>query len=133
MNVMTGLMASVSPLAGAIELEHLSADRVQVLCGLSGDEPFFAGHYPSSAILPGVLLMDITDQAMRYYVSAYHPDGAMLTGLKSLKFFAPVIPPGKVRVDCAVKRFEDILHVTARASDERRECARMRLRYTVTR
>ncbi|MGA8660510.1 MAG: 3-hydroxyacyl-ACP dehydratase FabZ family protein [Chthoniobacterales bacterium] len=62
----------------------------------SGDEPFFAGHFPGNAIVPGVLLTEGMAQTAGIAVGG--PDQTfLLTAIRSMKFMRVVRPRENIR------------------------------------
>lgn len=117
----------------AVELQQVRVGEVTVLSRLTGDEIFFAGHYPAMPILPGVLVIHLADLAMRHYAGARLPRAVRLVEVASVKFLAPVLPPSEVELTCVVTHEDDRrLKVTARARVGDNDVARMRLRYAMT-
>jgi 3-hydroxyacyl-[acyl-carrier-protein] dehydratase len=61
-----------------------------------GDEPFFAGHFPGNAIVPGVLLTEGMAQTAGIAVGG--PDQVfLLTAIRSMKFLRLVRPRENIR------------------------------------
>ncbi len=58
------------------------------------DHPAFAGHFPGTPILPGVVLLDMALQAIT------HAYGSMFKGLtiKSVKFLSPAQPGDELTI-----------------------------------
>jgi 3-hydroxyacyl-[acyl-carrier-protein] dehydratase len=62
----------------------------------SGDEPFFAGHFPGNAVVPGVLLTEGMAQTAGIAVGG--PDQTfLLTAIRSMKFMRVVRPRENIR------------------------------------
>jgi 3-hydroxyacyl-[acyl-carrier-protein] dehydratase len=62
----------------------------------SGEEPFFAGHFPGNAIVPGVLLTEGMAQTAGIAVGG--PDQTfLLTAIRSMKFMRAVRPRENIR------------------------------------
>jgi len=61
----------------------------------SGDEPYFAGHFPGNAIVPGVLLTEGMAQTAGIAVGA--PGKTyLLTAIRSMKFMRAVRPGERI-------------------------------------
>lgn len=60
---------------------------------IAADHPAFAGHFPGSPILPGVVLLDAMVQALAAHAAAA-PDGdaGNFCKISSAKFLSPVRP-----------------------------------------
>lgn len=70
-----------------------TAERVVAERTFHPDEPFFAGHFPGRAIVPGVLLLEGLAQTMAYGVRLGKPGAeVLLTGLEKTRFRHPVVP-----------------------------------------
>ncbi len=60
----------------------------------SGQEDFFADHFPGYPIVPGVLQIEMIAHAGGRCVGLLHPDRlAILGAVKSAKFYRPLLPP----------------------------------------
>jgi len=65
--------------------------------GVTAGEPFFAGHFPSRPVMPGVLICEALAQASVVLVARSHPAPAAgvtlrLRGLERVRFRRPVVP-----------------------------------------
>src|SRR5580704_6702104 len=62
---------------------------------VSGNEPFFQGHFPEHAIMPGVLIVEAMAQ-VACSLFLYKPEAknklAFFMGMEEIKFRKPVIP-----------------------------------------
>jgi 3-hydroxymyristoyl/3-hydroxydecanoyl-(acyl carrier protein) dehydratase len=71
---------------------------------LPADHPAFAGHFPGQPIVPGVVLLDLTQSAI------VANTGLILSGLAVAKFHSPATPGEALHVeyqaDDALVRFE---------------------------
>ena len=68
---------------------------------VSGNEPFFQGHFPDHAIMPGVLIVEAMAQvACALFLSK--PEGknklAFFMGMEAIKFRRPVIPGDRLEL-----------------------------------
>jgi 3-hydroxyacyl-[acyl-carrier-protein] dehydratase len=64
-------------------------------------EPFFAGHFPDHAILPGVFLIEAAAQAAGVMMGASVPPSSgerLLAAVNRFKFLKPVHPPSELRI-----------------------------------
>lgn len=76
-------------------IECVSGDRLVALKNVSYNEPFFTGHFPHQAIMPGVLILEALAQATGLLSSksalgkgiTYH-----LVGIDKARFKRPVVP-----------------------------------------
>jgi 3-hydroxyacyl-[acyl-carrier-protein] dehydratase len=66
-------------------------------------EPFFTGHFPNNAIVPGVLLIEAVAQTAGVMLASAAPiaSGAtpMLAAVNRFKFLKPVAPGSSLRVE----------------------------------
>lgn len=76
-----------------IELEP--AKRIVGIKNVTANEPFFLGHFPQKAVMPGVLLIEAMAQvgAVMALCTSMHQDRiAFLAGIDKAKFRRPVVP-----------------------------------------
>lgn len=69
------------------------------------NEPFFQGHFPDNAIMPGVLIVEALAQAAgAALLGSAARDGklAMLAGLDGFRFRRPVVPGDTLRLEVAL-------------------------------
>lgn len=70
------------------DAEAATAERM-----FPADEPFFAGHFPGNAVVPGVLLVEGLAQTLAYLALRQTGGGTMLlTGMEVGKIRRPVRP-----------------------------------------
>lgn len=73
---------------------------------IAPDHPAFAGHFPGSPILPGVLLLDAAVHTAQQAMHAASPgdrgeDGAKnICQISSAKFLSPVSPGETLTISC---------------------------------
>jgi len=80
----------------------LVADESAGLCEaerrFTPEEPFFAGHFPGSPVVPGVILVEAMAQTLAYLALRQNPGKAvLLTGVERCKIRRPVRPGQTVR------------------------------------
>ncbi|HEX4923464.1 MAG TPA: hypothetical protein VFV50_05240 [Bdellovibrionales bacterium] len=63
---------------------------------IPGDLPYFEGHFPDGAVLPGVAILDASLTAIK---RAERDSSLRLTGVKNAKFLQLVRPGMNVRMD----------------------------------
>jgi 3-hydroxyacyl-[acyl-carrier-protein] dehydratase len=91
--------------------------RVSALKNLSFNEPFFQGHFPGFAIMPGVLLIETMAQTASFSLYPYflHNSGGdiarlarsfqcILVGVDSARFRRPAVPGDTLRVETTVTK-----------------------------
>ncbi|RMG44998.1 MAG: 3-hydroxyacyl-[acyl-carrier-protein] dehydratase FabZ [Acidobacteria bacterium] len=104
-----------------LEREH----RKRIVCQkcVSVNEPFFAGHFPGTPLMPGVLIIEALAQAAGVLIlgDPDFPAGdklVLFTGIDDCRFRRPVVPGDVLRLEV------EVLHLRPRA-------AKMRGRATV--
>ena len=68
---------------------------------VSGNEPFFQGHFPEHAIMPGVLIMEAMAQvACALFLSKPEAKNklAFFIGMEEIKFRKPVVPGDRLEL-----------------------------------
>jgi len=66
---------------------------------VSGNEPYFAGHFPSAPVMPGVLICEALVQLGAHCVASARP--LRLTGVRRARFRRPVLPGDALRLEVA--------------------------------
>ena len=72
---------------------------------VSGNEPFFQGHFPERAIMPGVLIVEAMAQvACAMFLSQPENKGklAFFMGIEGVKFRKPVVPGDRLEIKVEV-------------------------------
>ena len=68
---------------------------------VSGNEPFFQGHFPEHAIMPGVLIVEALAQ-VACALFLYKPESknklAFFMGMEEIKFRKPVVPGDRMEL-----------------------------------
>lgn len=120
----------IQPPAGArpIDLKKIEAHsfrdcvgtRVVGLKNVTYSEPFFPGHFPARAIMPGVLIIETMAQVASFslYPWAVHELGefgagfqCLLVGVNEARFRRPVAPGDTLRVETEVTRLRGSLWI----------------------
>jgi len=81
---------------------EVSADHAVGIKNVSANEPFFQGHFPTYAVMPGVLIVEALAQ-LGATIVLHHPDLrgklALLTGLDGWRFRRQVTPGDTLRLE----------------------------------
>src|SRR3989304_7072647 len=92
-----------------IELQKES--RIVCLKNISGNEPFFAGHFPDFAIMPGVLIIEALAQAsiilFRKSLPTQQNDKNtvfLLASVNNARFTKPVFPGDQLFIEIIVEK-----------------------------
>lgn len=72
-------------------------ESITAIKAVSGNEPYFSGHFPGNPIMPGVLIVEAMAQAAACLARLSFAEEAgnmqvLLTGVNHTKFRKPVIP-----------------------------------------
>jgi len=89
-----------------IELEE--GKRAVGIKNVSGNEPFFQGHFPGHPIMPGVLIMEALAQVGAVVIlkmPEYADSLALFAGLDDVKFKRQVIPGDQLRLEVELLKF----------------------------
>ena len=107
--------------------EIVEQDEQRIVCAkqLTGDEFWFAGHYPGQPIMPGVLLCEAAMQAGAVLLSQFVPrdEGArkvpVATRLNEVKFKRIVRPGDRFVMEVTLnERLADAFFLTAKVTVE---------------
>jgi 3-hydroxyacyl-[acyl-carrier-protein] dehydratase len=82
-------------------LELIPGDRIVALKNVTINEPFFQGHFPAFAVMPGVLIVEAMAQTGGVlYLDSQPPEkrGALVyfMGMDKVKFRKPVVPGDQI-------------------------------------
>lgn len=75
---------------------------------VSGNEPFFQGHFPDEAIMPGVLIIEAMAQIGGTGILTLPQNQgkyAYLLGVDKAKFRKPVVPGDRLEIECTLRKF----------------------------
>jgi len=98
---------------------ELEPERIVGIKNVTGNEPFFAGHFPEFAVMPGVLIVEAMAQVAGVLVLKDMPDQQKVVYLASIeqaKFRRPVVPGDQLRIEMKIgkrKSFVAKLYGTA--------------------
>jgi len=90
-------------------LELIPGDRIVALKNVTINEPFFQGHFPTYAVMPGVLIVEAMAQAGGVlYLDSQPPEkrGALVyfMGMDNVKFRKPVVPGDQIILEVKLLR-----------------------------
>lgn len=77
---------------------------------VSGNEPFFQGHFPERAIMPGVLIVEALAQvACALFLSKpeFKDKLAFFMGMEEIKFRKPVVPGDRLELKIELLKMRD--------------------------
>jgi UDP-N-acetylglucosamine acyltransferase len=84
-------------------VEHDPAGRLVAAKNVTGAEDFFAGHFPSQPVMPGVLILECLAQAAGIWLLKTAPDPRRVeirvVGFDETKFRRPVVPGDQLRLE----------------------------------
>ncbi len=68
--------------------------RIKAIKNVTGNEPFFQGHFPHNAVMPGVLIVEAMAQAgaVCLLVEREVKGTLVFAGIEKVKFRKPVVP-----------------------------------------
>jgi 3-hydroxyacyl-[acyl-carrier-protein] dehydratase len=88
-------------------IEIQRKQRIVAIKNVTINEPFFAGHFPSLPIMPGVLIVEAIAQAggalLLTEVEDRRDKLIMFTGIERAKFRRPVVPGDQLRIEVELK------------------------------
>lgn len=93
-------------------LELVPGKRVVAQKKLSGDEPWFKGHFPAYAVQPGVLTIEMMAQAGAVCILSLKQNAgkiALFGGIEKARFKKPVLPGDCVELVAEVEKFKGLV------------------------
>jgi len=83
-------------------------DRVVALKNVSINEPFFQGHFPLEAVMPGTLILEAMAQACAFFQltdnGEHAPRMGYLVGVDKFRVRRKVVPGDQLRIEARVSR-----------------------------
>src|SRR5271155_4099234 len=87
-------------------LESSPKKRIVAIKNVTINEPFFQGHFPDYAIMPGVLMVEAIAQAGGVLLLPEVPDHEhkllVFSGIDKVRFRRPVVPGDQLRIEVDV-------------------------------
>ncbi|EGY79669.1 3-hydroxyacyl-ACP dehydratase FabZ [Peptoniphilus indolicus] len=84
-----------------VELEE-GESAVGIKC-VSGNEPYFQGHFPNYAVMPGVLQVETVAQVGAVAILINEPGkNAFLGGIKKARFYKQIVPGDLLEIHCKI-------------------------------
>lgn len=96
-------------LVDRVTITEQDKSAVGIKC-VSGNEPFFQGHFPDRAIMPGVLIVEAMAQvACAMFLSKPEARNklAYFMGMEEIKFRKPVVPGDRMELKIEVLKMRD--------------------------
>ncbi len=95
---------------------------------LKGSEPFLAGHFPSSPIMPAVILVEAIAQLAGIAAQTDPANGALpnlrLSAIRNAKIFAAVQPGTEMEISAEITgRLGNLIQASGRVTAERKTIA----------
>lgn len=86
-------------------------DSEMFILPVPATHPCFAGHFPGNPVVPGALLLTWLKQQI------FERLGLRVTGIKQIKFLAPVLPGQHLTVDLGVATYQVQLSVSCQGQE----------------
>ncbi len=83
---------------------ELEAERIVGIKNVTGNEPFFAGHFPDFPVMPGVLIVEAMAQVAGVLVlrGLGKQRAVYLASIDQAKFRRPVVPGDQLRIEMKI-------------------------------
>ena len=101
-------------------IKFVKAERVVAIKSVTGNEAFFAGHFPQRAVMPGVMIMEAMAQTAAILAKASEDDGSaaavLFVGADNFKWKRMVVPGDVLELEAVlIKRRRPLQVVEATA------------------
>ncbi len=96
-------------------LECIPGESLTAIKNVSVNEPFFTGHFPETAIMPGVLIIEALAQAtglLGFRTMSEEPSNDllyMLVGVDGVRFKRQVVPGDQLVLKASLKRRSKVI------------------------
>ena len=104
-------------------IEMKKGEEITCLKNVSGNEPYFVGHFPAQPVMPGVLIIEAIAQAalllmLKSYKDEISKSDIFVMGLvNQMRFFKPVVPGDQLEIKIKViKLLKDKLLVSGKVT-----------------
>jgi beta-hydroxyacyl-ACP dehydratase FabZ len=103
------------------KIVELEAERIVGIKNVTGNEPFFSGHFPDFPVMPGVLIVEAMAQTAGVLVLKSIPDResklVLLVSIEYAKFRRPVVPGDQLRMELQMlKRKASVAKMSGKAT-----------------
>jgi 3-hydroxyacyl-[acyl-carrier-protein] dehydratase len=100
---------------------ELETERIVGIKNVTGNEPFFSGHFPDFPVMPGVLIVEAMAQTAGVLVLKSIEDRAsklvLLVSIEYAKFRKPVVPGDQLRMELQMlKRKASVAKMSGKAT-----------------
>lgn len=126
------------PLVAMDQILELDDQGIRTAKVITGNEPFFVGHYPEYPIFPGVFILEAVHQAALHYTTRRLADKvrAHLAQVRSIRFLSPLRPGDRLEISCRCELAEGQGELLVDAECQRVETApvpvaNIKLRYVL--
>ena len=107
------------------EINTISPNEIEALAYVPTDSPWFVGHFPNEPILPGIALINLTQQAI-IEDAALKGEEIIFEALKRVRFTGPVRPGESLKVNITCEEAgEETLFTFKVAHEENIICSGM--------
>ncbi|MCS5624664.1 MAG: bifunctional UDP-3-O-[3-hydroxymyristoyl] N-acetylglucosamine deacetylase/3-hydroxyacyl-ACP dehydratase [Candidatus Marinimicrobia bacterium] len=91
-------------------IDFTPGEKLTAIKNVTINEPFFQGHFPNQAVMPGVLVLEAMAQAGSFLVlnSVENPmkKNMFFSSLSEAKFRHPIVPGDQLRIEMVLEKFK---------------------------